>query len=72
MKKKCRKNSAQLGFEEHKFHQSTKRLNSYQNVQKLLDRLKIKTRERYNHLNFEHATKIFEIEEALESILGML
>ena len=67
-----RKNSTQIGFEQHNFNLATRRLNSYQRTGELVDRLKIKLREKYNHLNFEHASKIFEIEEALESILEML
>lgn len=70
--KKRRKNSTQIGFEQHNFHLATRRMNSYKRAGDLLDELKLKLRKAANHLTFESTTRIFEIEEALEAIVGML
>jgi hypothetical protein len=68
-KKKIRKNSSQVSFPEYNFYRLAERGNSYQNVLNLLDSLKKKLKVQYNHLLFEHPSKIFELEKELSAIL---
>ena len=66
------KNPSQISISENLFHRTTSRLNTYKNVELLLERLKRSLKNRYGHVNFEHPTKIYKIEEALLEILELL
>lgn len=72
MKKIKRKNPKQVSFAEREFFSAASRGNSYQSVLELIDRLKSKLRNRYNHLVFDDPNKIFEFEKTLLMLLETL